>query len=225
MLENTLFSYRARQGEPGPISSGAAVWRKCEEVTIDRYWNGSSPFQSQGHNWANLTHVRSCWNSQAVFFHFQAWFDRLDVNPEWSTETTTDTLYERDVVEVFLRPPGREDYFEINISPLGQWLSAHILKPRISVDFQWRSDLRLRAECDRREQVWRVFLGVPYASISAPCPEVGGAWNLSLCRIAGEGADREYLAWRPTFTERPDFHIPASFGHLIFLGGEDSHGS
>ena len=159
-----------------------------------------------------------------MFFYFQAWFDFLNVNPGWSTETATDTLYEKDVVEVFLRPPGRADYFEINVSPLGQWVSAHILKPRTSVDFQWRSNLRLRAECDDREQVWRVFLEMPYASIiSAPRPDVGGAWRLSLCRIAGEGADREYLAWRPTFTERPDFHVPPSFGHLIFLDGGNSH--
>jgi hypothetical protein len=28
-------------------------------------------------------------------------------------------------------------------------------------------------------------------------------------------AKRQYLAWSPTRTKRPDFHVPAAFGTLL----------
>ncbi|MGH9959146.1 MAG: carbohydrate-binding family 9-like protein [Pyrinomonadaceae bacterium] len=37
-------------------------------------------------------------------------------------------------------------------------------------------------------------------------------------RCVGTGKDRGYLAWQPTRTEQPNFHIPKVFGWLIFEG-------
>jgi alpha-galactosidase len=47
-------------------------------------------------------------------------------------------------------------------------------------------------------------------------PENGDAWRGNLFRCVGSGETRGYLAWQPTLTEKPNFHVPAAFGWLRF---------
>ena len=58
-------------------------------------------------------------------------------------ETATDGLWNKDVVEVFLKPGAARNYFEIEVSPLGQWADMRIVEPRVEVDLEWNSDLEL----------------------------------------------------------------------------------
>ncbi|RPJ84908.1 MAG: hypothetical protein EHM18_11280, partial [Acidobacteria bacterium] len=115
------------------------------------------------------------------------------------------------------------DYFELEVSPLGQWLGAHIRKPRVDVDFRWDSGLRVNAKIDKESGVWSAVLAVPFVPMME-CfndrrrPDTGDAWRLNLYRMAGEEPEREYLAWCPTFTAVPDFHVPSAFGNIIFVG-------
>jgi hypothetical protein len=39
---------------------------------------------------------------------------------------------------------------------------------------------------------------------------------VNLCRCVGEDPDRGYLAWRPTHTAEPNFHVPTAFGTIVF---------
>jgi len=41
-------------------------------------------------------------------------------------------------------------------------------------------------------------------------------WKINFFRIEGSEPDRFYSAWRPTFTPRPNFHVPECFGELRF---------
>jgi hypothetical protein len=41
-------------------------------------------------------------------------------------------------------------------------------------------------------------------------------WRLNLFRIEGREPERFYSAWRPTFTLKPNFHVPERFGELTF---------
>jgi hypothetical protein len=41
-------------------------------------------------------------------------------------------------------------------------------------------------------------------------------WRINLFRCVGVGDDR-YLAWQPTYTAEPSFHVPEVFGWLDFL--------
>ena len=217
MPENAIFSHRTSETHETLFDPFNKLWGKCEATAIDRYWDGRSALREKGHHWMNLTYVRSLWNEQAVFFYFESWFDSLNVNPEWSRETAIEGLWNKDVVEVFLKPGAAPSYFEIEVSPLGQWANMRIVEPRVEVDLEWNSDLELETLLSKHESIWRVFLGLPYKSIWEEPPEVGTSWRVNLYRIAGNEPHREYLAWRPTFTGQPDFHVPSSFGHLIFI--------
>ncbi len=217
MPENVIFSRCTSETQKTLFDPFNKLWKTCEAATIDRYWDGRSALREKGHNWMNLTCVRSLWSEQAIFFYFESWFDSLNVNPEWSVEAPTEDLWSRDVVEVFLKPGAGANYFEIEVSPLGQWADMRIVEPRVEVDLEWNSDLELGTLLNKQESIWRVFLGLSYESIREVTPEVGKSWRVNLYRITGKDPDREYLAWRPTFTGQPDFHVPASFGHLIFI--------
>ena len=217
MPENVIFSHHTSETPKTLFDPSNKLWEECEAVAIDRYWDGRSALRERGHNWMNLTCVRSLWNEQAVFFYFESWFDSLNVNPDWSLETSTEGLWSWDVVEAFLKPGAAPDYFEIEVSPLGQWADMRIVEPRVKIDLEWKSDLELETLLNEQESIWRVFLGLSYESIREASPEVGKSWRVNLYRITGRDPDREYLTWRPTFTGQPDFHVPPSFGHLIFI--------
>ena len=43
-------------------------------------------------------------------------------------------------------------------------------------------------------------------------------WRTNFYRIEGLKEPRTYLAWRPTRSPEPNFHVPAAFGYLHFSG-------
>ena len=47
-------------------------------------------------------------------------------------------------------------------------------------------------------------------------PRSGDVWLGNLFRCVGKDPGRGYLAWRPTMTEKPNFHVPAAFGEFVF---------
>ncbi len=222
MPENTLFSYKTGLSLEALFEADEPAWSRHEKTNIDRDWMGRSMLREKGIGWKNLTQVMSLWTEDWLVFRFDCWYDALNIDMGAAAVRTRRGLWERDVVEIFLRPEACEDYFEIEISPLGQWLDAHILSPRIDVDFHWDSGLRLDVTVDRDTKIWRVFAALPFTPMvsgreGADQPVAGEVWRMNLCRVAGEEPAREYLTWRPTFTRRPDFHVPSSFGNLFFL--------
>jgi alpha-galactosidase len=50
-------------------------------------------------------------------------------------------------------------------------------------------------------------------------PEKHETWRANLFRCIGAGEERGYLAWQPTRTAKPNFHVPEAFGKLIFIDG------
>lgn len=224
MPENALFSYSTEETEATLFDSVNPFWQRADKATIDRYWDGRSVLKEQGYGWENLTRIGSLWNEETVFFYAECWFEALNVNPRWGTQEPVKGLWRKDVVELFLRPAACDNYFEIEVSPLGQWLDVHVRRPHAKPDFTWDSKLKLKVVVSEKERIWRVYLALPLqpmmetASLARP-PQAGEVWRLNLYRMAGEEPNREYLAWRPTFTLQPDFHAPASFGNLIFLAG------
>ena len=221
MAENSLFS-RATSIEEGFIlESTNEAWKSADEVAIDRYWNGEPASRSKP-DWNALTRIRTLWNRENLYFRFDCSYDTISVKPELGSGGPIDELWETDVFEVFLRPSGCPDYFEFEVSPLGQWLDVHVITPRQNVDFAWSSHLVVTVDLDEHERTWSGVLQIPFepmlhtVGIDQP-PKPGELWGINLFRLAGEEPNREYLAWRPTRTIEPDFHVPSAFGHLVFL--------
>lgn len=136
-----------------------------------------------------------------------------------------DPLYDEDVVEVFLAPEKREEYFEIEVNPIGAMFDARIVSPEgkrqtMQADRAWSAGafaaLRRMVELDGTT-TWDTLLRIPFSGVGRPAPSPGERWLANFFRI-----DRhplrgdEYSAWRPTLRTPPDFHVPEAFGVIEF---------
>lgn len=138
-----------------------------------------------------------------------------------------DPLWEEDVLEIFVATERITRYFEIEVSPLGTLCDAVIDSPdgarsTMRADFAWDSAGAWSATRRVRRQpegLWRfeTLLTLPFADLGAAPPAAGARWRVNFYRIDRDPIlGDEYSAWRPTGKNPPDFHVPASFGEIVF---------
>jgi hypothetical protein len=136
------------------------------------------------------------------------------------------SLWEEDVVEVFLSPSQLTEYFELEVNPLGTTFDARIESPdgvraTMKPDLGWTCDGLFA--CVRRDvgripvATLDVVLRIPFASLGRQTPRNGETWRANLFRIDRHPTfGDEFLAWIPTMRSPADFHVPAAFGTLRF---------
>jgi alpha-galactosidase len=62
---------------------------------------------------------------------------------------------------------------------------------------------------------WSAELAIPLRALTRDFdPAVN--WKANFFRVEGSKEPRAYLAWQPTQTPRPNFHVPVAFGSLRF---------
>jgi hypothetical protein len=133
------------------------------------------------------------------------------------TEQKTIGLWDRDVCEIFMAPdvdtPGR--YFEFEAAPTGEWLDLAIqtLPEKRETDWEFHSGMTTAARVEKDRVV--IAMRIPWGCW-AHGPRKGEHWRLNLFRCVGSAPRRGYLAWQPTGTPQPNFHVPQAFGWLRF---------
>jgi alpha-galactosidase len=189
-------------------------WERASAVRITRYWSGEeAPSGRQAE-------ARIVWSDAALCVRFDCrQSEPLVVNDAPQREEKTVGLWERDVCEIFIAPERREPerYFEFEVAPTGEWLdlAIHQMPETRETDWQYRSGMTAAA----RNLEGRVIVAmrVPWEAFKRQ-PRVGESWRANLFRCVGTGSERGYMAWRPTRTEQPNFHVPQAFGGLYFKG-------
>lgn len=188
------------------------VWRKCQPVTIAHLWSGEpAPVERQAE-------VRICWSDEALHVRFVGnQHEPLVVSAEPQTDRETLGLWDRDVCEIFIAPdpenPSR--YFEFEAAPTGEWVDLGIVlapEGRLT-DWDYNSGMSVSATVE--ETGIKVAMSLPW-SASIPKPNHGDRWLINLFRCVGPEAPDRYLAWRPTRTPEPNFHVAEAFESLIF---------
>ena len=222
MPENVLFSFRTDLPEDALVDPGQKHFQTDRQVHVNRLWNGRIPATEDQ---PLIMSVASLWNREALFFYFACSYHQLNVHPEFGNGGPCNELWEFDVVEAFIRPSQAGGYFELEVSPLGQWLDLHVLEPRRKVDWDWRSQLSARTLIQPENSLWLTTLRVPFQPMldrepKASLPKPGSTWRINLFRAAGLVPSRLYFSWRPTLTLEPDFHVPSAFGNLLFMDEE-----
>lgn len=188
-------------------------WKSAKDVLIDKYWSGEkAPIGRQ-------VKARLLWSKTAVYVRFEAnQTEPLIVSETPNLTSKTKGLWERDVCEIFLAPDRREPrkYFEFEIAPSGEWIDLGIYqKPdeRIT-DWDYASGMQSAARIEKDKIVmaikveWKAF---------GKTPNAGDVWLGNIFRCVGAGATRGYLAWSPTETKEPSFHVPEKFGEFEFV--------
>jgi alpha-galactosidase len=188
-----------------------AAWEKSHRLIIDTYWDGRPAPEGR------RTGVRLLWSETAFYIRFDAEQNEplvLNANPQTSAKTFE--LWERDVCELFIAPDARNRrrYFEFEIAPTGEWLDLIVDwikdEPR---DWEYMSGMETFASIARGEVT--MVMKISWEAFGKE-PTVGDIWLGNLFRQVGSGETRGYLAWSPTMTAKPQFHVPEKFGEFVF---------
>jgi Carbohydrate family 9 binding domain-like len=187
-------------------------WQECQPVKIEHYWSGEPAPESRH------AVVKVCWSNEALHVLFVcAQREPLVVAADPQTDKKTLGLWDRDVCEIFLAPDRMNSsrYFEFEAAPTGEWVDLGItLTPSgRKTDWEFASGVRTAARVEN--EILRVGMWIPWSE-AIPRPEAGEVWGVNLFRCIGPESPERYLAWRPTRTPEPNFHVPEAFGRLEF---------
>jgi len=202
----------------------------CERVPLVRATDGAAPRLA--------TTVAAMWDDEALTLVFAA-NDDLVVATHHKHDAP---LYEEDVVEAFLAPSRADEYFELEVNPLGTTFDARIESPdgvraTMKTDLGWtctdlfaavrksgsvaggrfpvagpNGDRQLVTGNDLMEIVMRI----PFAALGCAAPKSGDEWRANFFRIDRHPSGDEFSAWQPTMKTPADFHVAAAFGVLRF---------
>jgi alpha-galactosidase len=189
-----------------------ADWDRAHAIPLTRYWSGDfAPADRQAE-------ARILWSDESLCVRFvccQA--EPLNVSTNPQTETKSMGLWDRDVCEAFLAPNSEQpnSYFEFEAAPTGEWIDLALrIKPG-KRETEWDFDSGMTTKARIGENRVTIAMRIPWGDrIHKPRP--GERWRVNLFRCVGSSENRGYLAWQPTFTEQPNFHVPEAFGWLVF---------
>ena len=190
------------------------AWSRARPAHIARYWSGeAAPPEKHAE-------ARAAWTDAALFLRFVCRQEGPPVvAPAPNLKEKTIGLWDRDVCEVFVAPDARapERYFEFEAAPTGEWLDLAIHWRPEGRETDWRFRSRMTTAARVGEGVVTVAMRLPFKPLGHT-PRAGERWRANLFRCAGTDPLRRYLAWQPTHTEQPNFHVPERFGWLHFKG-------
>jgi alpha-galactosidase len=210
-VEETIEAHRV-DGEVAADDLDHEAWGRARAAHLSRYWSGTQAPP------ARHAEARVLWSDAALHVRFSCRQDEpLIVNPTPQRETKTLGLWERDVCEIFVAPDALvpESYFEFEAAPTAEWLDLMIrqLPAARETDWDYQSGMKTAARIAPDHVM--IAMSIPWNALGQR-PAPGERWRANLFRCVGEGESRGYLAWRPTHTARPNFHVPAAFGWLNF---------
>jgi uncharacterized protein (DUF362 family) len=206
-----------------PVAHAASLG--SDEITLDgkaadRAWSRATPV-----TWdTDYAGVKTGTVTRARFLHspsgLYALWELQGAGPHTDHTRPTDVprpkLYEEDCVELFFTPdpshPRR--YFETEIGPFGHFLDVAVDLDAHKSDTTWSSGAHIATTQDpaAHTAVIEAELMSPDL-VKALVP--GAHLPLALYRMEGTAPSREYLAWSPPRTAKPDFHVPEAFGTLV----------
>ena len=189
-----------------------ATWSRAQPVPIIRYWSGEPAPASR------RAEARLLWSDQALHARFtchQA--EPLIISAEPQIEEKTLGLWDRDVCEIFIAPDPNavEHYFELEAAPTGEWLDVAILWTPENRESDWEFNSHMTTVAHVEKDRVTIAMRIPWNHWIHE-PQKGERWRVNLFRCVGKDPNRGYLAWQPTRTPEPGFHVPKVFGWLNF---------
>jgi hypothetical protein len=191
----------------------APDWKQAKDVAVRTYWSGEDAPTSRRFT------ARLLWSDTALYVRFEAAQDEpLIVSDKPDLTHKVRGLWDRDVCEIFIAPDSKvpTKYFEFEVAPTGEWidLGIEVTPSARQTDWDYTSHMLTAAHIEKNKVV--MAMKVPFAAFGNT-PKPGDVWLGNIFRCVGKDPGRGYLAWRPTKTSRPNFHVPSAFGEFRFV--------
>lgn len=186
----------------------SSVWQQAPCIVFERNWQDQRPDSGR------RTAVRLLWSPHSLYLRFDCRFRSLHVfDGGAEPDGRRQELWLRDVAEAFIQADliRMRNYREFEISPNGMWLELDIFPGGNNP--HWASGMRRAVEVHPAWHVWTAELAIPLPAFTAHF-DPRQAWRVNFFRV--EGDPQIFNSWRPTFTPRPNFHVPSAFAPLHF---------
>ncbi|MEJ7622362.1 MAG: carbohydrate-binding family 9-like protein [Pyrinomonadaceae bacterium] len=189
------------------------AWELGCDIVINRYW---SDVEAPEGRWFRAVML---WSDSFLYLKFNAaQHESLEIAEQPDITSKTIGLWDRDVCEIFIAPDpaDRNTYFEFEIAPTAEWIDLGIVVTPTGrlTDINYSSNMQSAARIGHDTVVMAIKL--PFASLGTT-PKRGDVWVGNIFRCVGRAPDRGYLAWCPTKTKTPSFHVPEAFGEFTFV--------
>lgn len=189
------------------------VWNNARAVSIDRYWSGEAAPANRH------AEARLLWSDEALHVRFvcrQA--EPLVVSATPQKDRKTLGLWDRDVCEIFIAPDASHPahYFEFEAAPTGEWVDLAIQWKAAGRETDWDFHSGMVVAARINSDSIKIAMRIPWQALGR-APQAGERWRANLFRCVGADPTRGYLAWQPTRTEQPNFHVPSAFGEIRFM--------
>ncbi|RYZ39185.1 MAG: hypothetical protein EOO71_21070 [Myxococcaceae bacterium] len=213
----SLPEYTVTRVKKAPVLDGVLddeAWKGAKPVTLVGSFDGRPP--------RLRTQARLVYDDAYLYVAFDV--EDPDV---WGTlRNRDDSIYEQEVVEVFLdaNADGRT-YNELEVSPHNILFDAYFPARRQGMDLSWDSGMKTAVkvrgtldDASDRDEGWSVEMAIPFknlAQVPHMPPEPGERWRFNLYRL--EHHDRKQVegqAFSPLFIG--DFHALPRFAWLVF---------
>jgi alpha-galactosidase len=190
----------------------AEVWKSATPIVFSSDWQG------QNADSARETSVRVLWSRKYLYLRFECHYRELFTFEDSDPNGRRDHLWDRDVAEAFLQPdPSRARFYrEFEVSPNGMWIDLDIFPGGLA---DLKSGLQRSVAVNEKSRTWSAELAIPMKSLTENFDSTA-IWRANFYRVEGKTEPRAYLAWQPTKTPQPNFHVPSAFGSLRFAGAK-----
>jgi hypothetical protein len=189
------------------------VWSTAETVLIDRYWSGEPA--PAGRRFS----AKLLWSDKALYVRFEAaQHEPLIASGAPDLSQKSIGLWDRDVCEVFIAPNADrpEKYYEFEVAPTGEWLDValEVSRDGRAADWAYNSGMTVASRVETNNVISAIR--IEWSAFDRT-PQNGDEWRGNLYRCVGQDPTRGYLAWQPTHTPEPSFHVPPKFGRFRFV--------
>ncbi len=187
----------------------AVEWQKASPVTFSADWQGNNADAGRE------THVRVLWSKKTLYLRFECRYRELFLFTDSEPNGRRDHLWDRDVAEAFLQPdPSKlHNYREFEVSPNGMWIDLDIFPGGLA---DLKSGLQRSVFLDEKSHTWTAELAIPIKALTQHF-DPSAIWRVNFFRVEGPKEPRAYLAWQPTKSPQPNFHVPEAFGRMRFV--------
>src|ERR1700674_2770345 len=107
---------------------------------------------------------------------------------------------------------GTATSWKLSFSPNGFWIDLDI-GPGEKHDL--KSGLQRRVILNEAAKTWVAEMALPMKCLVMRF-DPAATWRVNFYRVEGAAEPRFYSAWQPTGTPAPNFHVPETFGELVF---------